>query len=64
MKMELMYFFQARLVRVTRKATMPPKMMETTQVPTARYSVFSSGVSRNFLKTILFVNRSTKLAKE
>ena len=35
--MELMYFFQARLVRVTRNATIPPKMIETTQVPTVHF---------------------------
>ena len=34
--MELRYFRQARLVRVTRKANTPPKRMDTKQVPTAR----------------------------
>ena len=55
--MELMYCLQARLVRVTRKATMPPKRMATIQVPTASSTVFQSGVHRLALASLL-VKRS------
>ena len=57
MKMELRYFRQARLVLVIKKAKIPPKRMDTMQVPTARYTVLSRGVHRFFF-AILLVNRS------
>ena len=57
MKIELRYFRQAKLVRVTRKANTPPNRMATTQVPTASHTVFSSGVHRLALASLL-VNRS------
>ncbi len=43
-KMELMYFLHAMFVLVIRKATMPPKKIETIQVPKARKTVLRSGV--------------------
>ena len=43
MKMELRYFLHFRLVRVTRKATTPPKKIAITEAEIETTSVFSSG---------------------
>ena len=45
------------LVRVTRKATMPPNRMDTMHVPTASRRVFSRGVHR-LVFAIRLVKRS------
>ena len=57
MKIELTYFLHAMFVLVTRKATIPPKRMETIQVPMARRTVLRSGIQR-FVRASLLVKRS------
>ena len=56
-KILLRYLRQARFVLVTRKAIIPPKIMDTTHAPTDMSSVFISGVHR-FVFASLLVNRS------